>query len=389
VPEANEAAAEIEEVRGWAAGLEALHAQIAGRFARAEPRRRVLAYLRGLVGNVGRKNGWQLAEHAGEATPDGMQRLLATADWDPDLVRDDLRAYVVEHLGDAGGVLVVDETGFLKKGTTSVGVQRQYSGTAGKVDNCQLGVFLAYASSRGRAFIDRELYLPRSWTDDSARCRAARVPAQVGFQTKPQLARVMLERALDAGVPASWVTADEVYGQDPAFRVWLEGRRMAYVLAIKSSERLAVGDGPAKLSAAQLAAAVPAERWVGASAGQGAKGRRLHDWARIQLTPPAASGWQRWLLVRRSRRDGELAFYACFAPVDTSLVGLVRVAGTRWAIEDGFQQAKNEVGLDHYEVRRWPGWYRHITLALLAHAFLVVTRTTATSSNRAKGDAAA
>jgi SRSO17 transposase len=389
VPEANEAAAEIEEVRGWAAGLEALHAQIAGRFARAEPRRRVLAYLRGLVGNVGRKNGWQLAEHAGEATPDGMQRLLATADWDPDLVRDDLRAYVVEHLGDAGGVLVVDETGFLKKGTTSVGVQRQYSGTAGKVDNCQLGVFLAYASSRGRAFIDRELYLPRSWTDDSARCRAARVPAQVGFQTKPQLARVMLERALDAGVPASWVTADEVYGQDPAFRVWLEGRRMVYVLAIKSSELLAVGDGPAKLSAAQLAAAVPAERWVGASAGHGAKGRRLYDWTRIQLTPPAASGWQRWLLVRRSRRDGELAFYACFAPVDTSLVGLVRVAGTRWAIEDGFQQAKNEVGLDHYEVRRWPGWYRHITLALLAHAFLVVTRTTATSSNRAKGDAAA
>jgi SRSO17 transposase len=389
VPEANEAAAEIEEVRGWAAGLEALHAQIAGRFARAEPRRRVLAYLRGLVGNVGRKNGWQLAEHAGEATPDGMQRLLAPADWDPDLVRDALRGYVVEHLGDPQAVLVVDETGFLKKGTTSVGVQRQYSGTAGKVDNCQLGVFLAYASSRGRAFIDRELYLPRSWTDDSARCRAARVPAQVGFQTKPQLARVMLERALDAGVPASWVTADEVYGQDPAFRVWLEGRRMAYVLAIKSSELLAVGDGPAKLSAAQLAAAVPAERWVGASAGHGAKGRRLYDWTRIQLTPPAASGWQRWLLVRRSRRDGELAFYACFAPVDTSLVGLVRVAGTRWAIEDGFQQAKNEVGLDHYEVRRWPGWYRHITLALLAHAFLVVTRTTATSSNRAKGDAAA
>jgi SRSO17 transposase len=284
---------------------------------------------------------------------------------------------------------VVDETGFLKKGTTSVGVQRQYSGTAGKVDNCQLGVFLAYASSRGRAFIDRELYLPKAWTEDRARCRAARVPEEVGFQTKPQLARVLVQRALDAGVPASWVTADEVYGQDPAFRVWLEGRQMAYVLAIKSSELLAVGDGPAKQSAAQLAAAVPTERWVGASAGHGAKGRRLYDWARIQLTPPAASGWQRWLLVRRSRRDGELAFYACFAPVDTSLVGLVRVAGTRWAIEDGFQQAKNEVGLDHYEVRRWPGWYRHITLALLAHAFLVVTRATATTSNGAKGDAAA
>jgi SRSO17 transposase len=389
VPDADGATTEIEEVRAWAAGLEALHARIAGRFARAEPRRRVLAYLRGLLGPVGRKNGWQLAEHAGEGTPDGMQRLLATAGWDPDLVRDDLRAYVVEHLGDAGGVLVVDETGFLKKGSTSVGVQRQYSGTAGKVDNCQLGVFLAYVGPKGRAFIDRELYLPRSWTDDSARCRAARVPEQVGFQTKPLLARVMLERALDAGVPASWATADEVYGQDPALRVWLEGRQMAYVLAIKSSELLVVGDGPAKLSAAQLAAAVPTERWVGASAGHGAKGRRLYDWARIQLPPPAASRWQRWLLVRRSRRDGELAFYACYGPADTSLVGLVRVAGTRWAIEDGFQQAKNEVGLDHYEVRRWPGWYRHITLALLAHAFLVVTRTKATMSKGTKGDAAA
>jgi SRSO17 transposase len=389
VPEANEAAAEIEEVRGWAAGLEAVHARIAGRFVRAEPRRRVLAYLRGLVGNVGRKNGWQLAEHAGEATPDGMQRLLATADWDPDLVRDDLRGYVVEYLGDPAAVLVVDETGFLKKGTTSVGVQRQYSGTAGKVDNCQLGVFLAYASATGRAFIDRELYLPKAWTEDQARCRAARVPDEVGFQTKPQLARVMLERALDAGVPASWVTADEVYGQDPALRGWLEGRQMAHVLAIKSSELLAVGAGPAKRSAAQLAMAVPADRWVGASAGQGAKGRRLYDWTRIQLTPPATSRWQRWLLVRRNRRTGELAYYACFAPLDTSLVGLVRVAGVRWAIEDGFQQAKNEVGLDHYEVRRWPGWYRHITLALLAHAFLVITRTTATSSNGAKGDAAA
>jgi SRSO17 transposase len=190
-------------------------------------------------------------------------------------------------------------------------------------------------------------------------------------------------------VPASWVTADEVYGQDPALRGWLEDRGLSYVLAIKSSELLTVGDGPAKLSAAQLAAAVPTEHWVGASAGHGAKGRRLYDWTRIQLTPPAASRWQRWLLVRRSRRDGELAFYACYGPVDTSLVGLVRVAGTRWAIEDGFQQAKGEVGLDHYEVRRWPGWYRHITLALLAHAFLVATRIKATSSNRAKGDAAA
>jgi SRSO17 transposase len=320
-----------------------------------------------------------------------MQRLLSTADWDPDRVRDDLRAYVVERLGDVGAVLVVDETGFLKKGTTSVGVQRQYSGTAGKVDNCQLGVFLAYASPKGRAFIDRELYLPECWTDDPERCRAARVPEQVGFRTKPQLAQLMLERALDAGVPASWVTADEVYGGSPTLRQWLEGRGVSYVLAVKCTEPLVISgpDGPVRATAEQLAAAVPAEQWVTASAGQGAKGRRLYDWARVELTAPATAGCTRWLLVRRSRRDGELAFYACSGPAGTSLVGLVRVAGTRWAVEEGFEQAKGEVGLDHYQVRKWPGWYRHITLALLAHAFLAVTRAQATSPERTKGDTAA
>jgi SRSO17 transposase len=388
VLEADEAA-DIEEVQAWAAGLDALHARIAGRFARAEPRRRALAYLRGLLGNVGRKNGWQLAEHAGERTPDGMQRLLATADWDPDRVRDDLRAYVVEHLGDPSAVLVADETGFLKKGTTSVGVQRQYSGTAGKVDNCQLGVFLAYASPKGRAMIDRELYLPKAWSDDPERCRAARVPAEVGFRTKPQLAQLMLARALDAGVPAAWVTADEVYGGSPALREWLEERHMPYVLTVKCTELLEAPDpdgrvGP-RTSAEQLAAGIPAEQWIACSAGHGAKGRRLYDWTRLQLAAPATAGMARWLLVRRSRRDGELAFYACYGPAATPLIGLVRVAGTRWAVEEGFEQAKGEVGLDHYEVRRWPGWYRHITLALLAHAFLAVTRAQATSPERARG----
>jgi SRSO17 transposase len=337
---------------------------------------------------VGRKNGWQPAEHAGERTPDGMQRLMSSADWDPDLVRDDLRRYVVEHLGDPQAVLVADETGFLKKGTTSVGVQRQYSGTAGKVDNCQVGVFLAYASAEGRAFIDRELYLPRGWTDDPARCRAARVPEEVGFRTKPELARVMLERALKAGVPASWVTADEVYGGDLALRRFLEDRGISYVLAVKGTEPLRTATRESA-TAAQLAANVPVEQWVACSAGHGAKGRRLYDWTRVELAAPTAAGCQRWLLVRRRRRDEELAFYACSGPLSTSLVGLIRVAGTRWVIEDGFQQAKSEVGLDHYEVRGWPGWYRHITLALLAHAFLVVTRTTAATGDRAKGDAAA
>jgi SRSO17 transposase len=250
-------------------------------------------------------------------------------------------------------------------------------------------VFLAYASGRGRAFIDRELYLPRCWTNDPARCRAARVPAEVPFRTKPQLARVMLERALDAEVPAAWVTADEVYGGDPALRRWLEDRGVSYVLAVKGTEPLGTAtQGSARASATQVAASVPATQWVACSAGHGAKGRRLYDWARVELAAPAAGG-QRWLLVRRSRRDEELAFYACCGPAETSLLGLVRVAGSRWAVEEGFQQAKTEVGLDHYEVRRWPGWYRHITLALLAHAFLVVTRTTAATGDRAKGDAAA
>jgi SRSO17 transposase len=390
VLEADEAA-DIEEVQAWATGLDALHVRIAGRFARAEPRRRVLAYLRGLLGNVTRKNSWQLAEHAGERTPDGMQRLLATADWDPDRVRDDLREYVVAHLGDPAAVLVVDETGFLKKGTTSMGIQRQYSGTAGKVDNCQLGVFLAYASPQGRAMIDRELYLPESWTDDPERCRAARVPEQVGFRTKPQLAQLRLERALDAGVPAAWVTADEVYGGSPALRGWLEDHGVWHVLAVKCTEPLAVSgpQGPMRQSVEQLAAAVPAAQWIACSAGHGAKGRRLYDWTRVALAAPATAGMARWLLVRRSRSDGELAFYACHGPAATPLVGLVRVAGARWAVEEGFQQAKGEAGLDHYQVRRWPGWYRHITLALLAYAFLAVTRAQAAGSERAKGDTAA
>src|SRR5215218_624634 len=244
VLEADEAA-DVQEVRAWAAGLEALHARIAGRFARAEPRRRVLAYLRGLLGNVTRKNGWQLAEHAGERTPDGMQRLLATADWDPELVRDDLRAYVVEHLGDSDAVLVADETGFLKKGAKSAGVHRQYSGTAGRIENCQIGVFLAYASCHGHALIDRALYLPQTWTDDPSRCRNAGIPDEVTFTTKPKIGRAMLERALAAHLPFAWVTGDSVYGADSALRRSIEAASKGYVLTVTSAQHLGlrpVGD---------------------------------------------------------------------------------------------------------------------------------------------------
>ncbi len=368
----------LAEVAAWARGLSAMHARIAHHFARPEPRQRALQYLKGLLSPVERKNGWQLAEQAGEPTPDGMQRLLATADWDADQVREDLRTYVVEHLGEPEAVLVVDETGFLKKGTKSVGVQRQYSGTAGRIENCQIGVFLAYASAQGRTFLDRELYLPQEWAADRARREEAGVPAAVEFHTKPQLARAMLERALAAAVPAAWVTGDEVYGGDRRLRLWLEERQLPHVLAIKSTEPLWTRTNWRQVAAKTRAAAVPEEDWQRVSAGDGAKGPRVYDWARVAIRALPEAGWDYWLLVRRSVVDPtELAYYVCFCPTETPLAALVRVAGTRWAIEERFESAKGEVGLDHYEVRRWSGWYRHVTLALLAHAYLTVTRATA------------
>jgi SRSO17 transposase len=377
--------AEAGAVATWAEGLEALHARVAWRFARAEPRRRALAYPRGLLSPVERKNGWQLAEQAGEATPDGMQHLLARADWDADQVRDDLRAYVVEHLGDEQAVLVIDETGFLKKGPQSVGVQRQYSGTAGRIANCQIGVFLAYASPRGRTFLDRELYLPKEWAADRERRQAAAVPEGVEFRTKPQLARAMLERALDAGVPAAWVTGDEVYGGDRRLRMWLEERQVPHVLAVKSTEPLWTRTTWRQVAAKTLAAGIADGDWERLSAGAGAKGPRVYDWARVPIRALPEPGWGYWLLVRRALVDPtDLAYYVCFCPGETPLAELVRVAGTRWAIEESFESAKGEVGLDHYEVRRWPGWYRHVTLALLAHAYLTVTRAAAVEKGEAK-----
>src|SRR3954453_106121 len=370
--------AAVAAVEHWADGLEALHARVGRRFARAEPRRRALAYVRGLLSPVERKNGWQLAELAGEPTPDGMQHLLARADWDADQVREDLRAYVVEQLGEEHAVLVVDETGFLKKGTKSVGVQRQYSGTAGRIENCQLGVFLAYASAKSRTFLDRELYLPKEWAADAARRQEAAVPETVAFRTKPQLARAMLERALAAGVPAQWVTGDEVYGGDGGLRGWLEEQRGAPVLPIKRPEPLWSTPTGTPLAATTLAQAVPETAWERLSAGAGAKGPRVYAWARVPIRPLREPGWDCWLLVRRSLADPtDRAYYGCFCPAGTPLAELVRVAGTRWAIEECFESAKGEVGLNHYEVRRWPGWYRHITLALLAHAYLTVTRAAA------------
>jgi SRSO17 transposase len=345
----------LAEVEGWAAQFEWLLERISPRFVRPEVRRRVAGFLRGLLGDVTRKNGWQLAEHASETSPDGMQRLLTTARWDADALRDDLRGYVVDHLGDPGGVLVVDETGFLKKGPKSAGVQRQYSGTAGRIENCQIGVFLAYASPKGRALVDRELYLPKEWAADHDRRAEAHVPERVGFATKPQLAQRMLERALAAGVPAGWVTADEVYGGDARLRAFLEQQDLAYVLAVKATQPLwAESDhGPAEVPARVLVAGLPARAWQRRSAGDGAKGPRTYDWARVGLLRPGWPGRGFWLLARRRLSDGELAFYACFGPARTTLAELVGVAGMRWAVEESFQAAKDQVGLDHYQVRRY------------------------------------
>ena len=360
----------------WQAGLEELLGRVARRFGRVEPRRHARAFVLGLLADLPRKNCWTIAEHAGDATPDGMQHLLAGAVWDEHAVRDDVRDYLLEHLADPAAVLVVDETGDLKKGTTTVGVQRQYTGTAGKVDNAQVAVYLAYATGAGHGVIDRELYLPQGWIDDPARCRAAGVPDQVGFATKPELARVMLERALDAGVPASWVTADEVYGGNPALRGWLETRQLPYVLAVKCTEPLPPPSGP-PTPAARLAERVPPECWLRISAGWGAKGRRWYGWSRVALTTAdAPDGWGRWLLARRSLTTGELAYYVCAGPASTPLVALVRTAGTRWRVEEAFQAGKGLCGLDQHQVRRWRSWYRWVTLAMLAYAFLVVAAVT-------------
>jgi len=367
-----------EDLAAWVAGLDDLFALVAHRFPRVEPRLQARAYVRGLLAPLASKNSWTLAEAAGNKTPDKMQRLLNRASWDAGGVRDDVRGYVARHLGDASGVLIVDETGFIKKGTRSAGVQRQYSGTAGRVENCQLGVFLAYAAPEGRALVDRELYLPKSWTDDSGRCREAGVPGDVQFSSKTELARAMLGRALDAGVPASWATADEAYGKEGKFREWLEQRRIGYVVAVPKSQAVAGDAGKSRADA--LTAHAPDQAWKRRSCGNGSKGPRMYDWAAATLPEDGTEppGWSRYLLVRRSltrnaKGELELAYYLCAGPAGTEDEELIRVAGARWAVEECFQAAKNEAGLDHYQVRRYDAWYRHATLAMLAHAYLAVT----------------
>jgi SRSO17 transposase len=355
------------------AELDQVWRRLRPRFARAEMRVRCRRYLHGLLGEARRKNGWQLAEAVGERSPHGMQDFLNRAVWDAEAVRDDLQAYVVEHLGDPAAVLVIDETGFLKKGAKSVGVQRQYSGTAGRIENCQIGVFLAYASPRGRAFLDRALYLPQAWIQDAPRREEAGIPPTVRFATKGDLAQAMLTRAFAAAVPAAWVTGDEVYGNAGDLRRWLERAQRPYVLVVACSH--AIWDGGIQRRVDALVAQIPETGWQRIDVGTGSKGPRLYDWACARLPYLTEEGWAQWLLLRRSVSQPQaMAFYRAFGRMETTVADLARVAGTRWVVESCFAEAKGEVGLAEYEVRRWDGWHRHVTLALLAHAVLAVTR---------------
>ena len=350
--------------------------RIAPRFARYEPLRHASALMLGMVSGLDRKNCWTIAEHRGGATPDGLQHLLARAKWDADAVRDDLRDYVVDAFGDPDAILVVDETGDIKKGVHSVGVQRQYTGTAGRIENAQVAVFLTYAAPRGHALIDRALYLPRSWAEDPRRCTNAGIPSsQRSFATKPALATALITRAVAAEVPASWVAGDEVYGADPRLRAAIRGHGLGYVLAVSANRRVPTPAGPIRVD--RLPAHLPKRAWQKHSAGAGSHGHRYYAWAWIALLPEDDTDTgEHYLLIRRNDATGELAYLRCYSPRPTTLHTLVKVAGQRWRIEESFQAAKGLTGIDQHQVRRWTSWHRWTTLAMLAHAFLAVATAT-------------
>jgi len=356
----------------WWTQFGALIDRIGPRFSRYEPLRHAAGLMLGMVSGLDRKNCWTIAEHRGDRSPDGLQHLLSRAKWDAEAVRDDLRDYVVDAFGDPGAVLVVDETGDVKKGTATVGVQRQYSGTAGRIENAQVAVYLTYAAPRGHALIDRALYLPKSWAEDADRCQEAGIPTdRRGFATKPTLAKMLISRAVEANTPAAWVAGDEVYGADPTLRAAIRGHGLGYVLAVSANRRVPTEAGPIRVDA--LPAMLPARAWQKHSAGAGSHGHRLYSWAWIALLPEDDTDTgQHHLLIRRNDRTGELAYLRCYTPHPVPLRTLVVVAGQRWRIEESFQAAKGLTGLDQHQVRRWVSWHRWTTLAMLAHAFLAV-----------------
>ena len=363
----------IVDVVRWAQELTQLHARIAPRFARPEPRRRALAYLQGLLSPIERKNGWQLAEHAREARPDGMQRLLASAVWDADLVRDDLRAYILETIGAPGGIIAIDETSFLKRGKKSAGVQIQYCGTTGVKENCQVGVFLSYVTDRGHTLLDRELYVPKRWFSDPERCREAGIPAGTRFCTKCELASRMMKRIWQAQIAIRWVVADCVYGSNAALRTWLQAHGYFFVLAVRCTEPIMIQTptGRVRMTVAEAEARFiePAD-WQRLSMGEGTKGPRWFDWVCLPILDHCEDDKQHWLLIRRLLTDpNKKVYYVVFGPIGTTLTEMVEAISARWRIEEDFETAKDS-GMDHYEVRTWTAWYRFITLTMLAQAFL-------------------
>ncbi len=342
--------------------------------------------MRGLLAPLERKNGWTLAEEAGHAGPDRIHRLLNRIDWDADDVLDDVREYVVEYLGDPEAVLIVDDTGFLKKGTASAGVQRMYSGTAGRTENCQVGVFLAYATDRGRTLIDRRLYLPVSWTEDRDRCRRAAIDDSTGFATKVAMAKAMVRRAIEEKVPFRWVTADAAYGFSKGWRYELEQADVFHVMATTRHDTVVTRwalDHPVH----DLFEGLSRQKWRRRSCGNGSHGPRVYDWARVEVRPWHRPDRQHWVIARRSiRRPEEISYYIAYCPAGTPLDDLIRIAGSRWAVEECFQSAKQECGLDDYQVRRYPGWHRHITLAMAVHAALTVLRARELDAGKAETD---
>jgi SRSO17 transposase len=367
----------------WAVSLREVKRRIRPLFTQERVAVSAGLFLDGLLGPERRKTGWMRAEAAGDPGPWRQQAILGRGRWEADALRDVVRDYALETLAASDAVLVLDETGFLKQGKASCGVARQYTGSAGKVTNCQVGVFAAYVSRHGHAFVDRALYLPKAWTDDPARLSAAHVPPGVTFATKPRLALAMIGRAIAAGVPFAWVAADSVYGVGE-IETTLRRAGKGYVLGVNGSHPFnSWGDKPpAAGTAEEIARALPASAWARLSAGEGTKGPRLHDWAYLELADLEAaeygdrlSGpWTRGLLIRRSLTDGDLAYFTTWCPAGTGIEILVNVEGHRWAIEDGFETAKNELGLDHNETRSWHGWHRHVSLVMLAFAMLAVIR---------------
>ena len=367
----------------WASTLRDVKRRMRGLFAQERSAMNAELFLDGLLGDERRKTGWMRAEAAGDPGPWRQQALLGRDRWEADALRDVVRDYVIEHLVDEDAVLVIDETGFLKQGKASCGVARQYTGSAGKITNCQIGVFASYVSRHGHAFIDRALYLPKAWTDDPIRLKATSVPAEVGFATKPKLAAAMIERAIAACVPFAWVAADTVYGVGDIENI-LRRAGKGYVLGVSSAHWFGSWNRKQPLggSAEEIATALPARDWQRLSAGAGTKGPRLHDWCYLELADLEAEDfndenhglWTRGLLIRRNIADGDLAYFTTWCPAGTTIATLVNVEGHRWAIEDSFETAKNEFGLDHNETRSWHGWHRHVSLVMLAFAMMAAIR---------------